>query len=104
MIIYYHCNSDNALLLSFLLTCHPYIPFHFMNTCNINNLKNLIIHLSCFFWYISLFFLLPLPCEIIIELGLVVVGPGALKRMATGYSPEGHYCSHCYVYFFLLIS
>ena len=27
MIIYYHCNSDNALLLSFLLTCHPYIPF-----------------------------------------------------------------------------
>ena len=28
MIIYYHCNSDNALLLSFLLhvTCHPYIP------------------------------------------------------------------------------
>ena len=26
--IYYHCNSDNALLLSFLLTCHPYIPFH----------------------------------------------------------------------------
>ena len=23
MIIYYHCNSDNALLLSFLLTCHP---------------------------------------------------------------------------------
>ena len=30
MIIYYHCNSDNALLLSFLLTCHPYIPFHFM--------------------------------------------------------------------------
>ena len=21
MIIYYHCNSDNALLLSFLLTC-----------------------------------------------------------------------------------
>ena len=31
MIIYYHCtSSDNALLLSFLLTCHPYIPFHFM--------------------------------------------------------------------------
>ena len=30
MIIYYHSNSDNALLLSFLLTCHPYIPFHFM--------------------------------------------------------------------------
>ena len=28
MIIYYHCNSDNALLLSFLLTCHPYSPFH----------------------------------------------------------------------------
>ena len=28
MIIYYLCNSDNALLLSFLLTCHPYIPFH----------------------------------------------------------------------------
>ena len=33
MIIYYHCNSDNALLLSFLLTCHPYIhplSFHEM--------------------------------------------------------------------------
>ena len=28
--IYYQCNSDNAFLLSFLLTCHPYIPFHFM--------------------------------------------------------------------------
>ena len=32
MIIYYHC-TDIALLPSFLLTCHPYIPFHFMNTC-----------------------------------------------------------------------
>ena len=31
MIIYYHCNSDNALLLSFLLTCHPYIPA--VHTC-----------------------------------------------------------------------
>ena len=30
MIIYYHCTRDSALLLSFLLTCHPYIPFHFM--------------------------------------------------------------------------
>ena len=30
MIIYYHCTSGNVLLLSFLLTCHPYIPFHFM--------------------------------------------------------------------------
>ena len=30
MIIYYHCTSDNPLLLSFLLTCHPYIPFHFI--------------------------------------------------------------------------
>ena len=33
MIIYYHCNSDNALLLSFLLTCHHYIhplSFHEM--------------------------------------------------------------------------
>ena len=27
MIIYYHCTGDNALLL---LTCHPYIPFHFL--------------------------------------------------------------------------
>ena len=26
MIIYYHCTRDNALLLSFLLTHHPYIP------------------------------------------------------------------------------
>ena len=49
---------------------------------NVNNLKNLIVHLSCFFlfffkfWYISP---LPLSCEIIIELGVVVVGPGALK-------------------------
>ena len=25
IIYYYHCNSDNALLLSFLLTCHRYI-------------------------------------------------------------------------------
>ena len=49
---------------------------------NINNLKNLIIYTSVMlfnFWYISLFFLLPLPCEIIIKLGVVVVGPGALK-------------------------
>ena len=33
MIIYYHCTSDNPLLLSFLLTCHPYIhplSFHEM--------------------------------------------------------------------------
>ena len=30
MIIYYHCTRDSALLLSFLLTCHPYIPFHEM--------------------------------------------------------------------------
>ena len=30
MIIYYHCTRDSALLLSFLLTCHPYIhPFSF---------------------------------------------------------------------------
>ena len=28
MIISYHCTRDSALLL---LTCHPYIPFHFMN-------------------------------------------------------------------------
>ena len=36
MIIYYHCNSDNALLLSFLLSCHPYIhpfSFHDFYTC-----------------------------------------------------------------------
>ena len=25
MIIYYHCTRDSALLLSFLLTCHPYM-------------------------------------------------------------------------------
>ena len=33
MIIYYHCTRDSALLLSFLLTCHPYIlplSFHEM--------------------------------------------------------------------------
>ena len=29
MIINYHCTSDNALLLSFLPTFHPYFPFHF---------------------------------------------------------------------------
>ena len=28
--MYYHCTSDNALLLLFLLIRHPYIPFHFM--------------------------------------------------------------------------
>ena len=27
MIIYYYCTRDSALLLSFLLTCHPYFPF-----------------------------------------------------------------------------
>ena len=32
MIIYQYCtSSDNALLVSFLLTCHPYVPFDFMN-------------------------------------------------------------------------
>ena len=30
MIIYYHCTRDSALLPLFLLTCHPYIPFHFV--------------------------------------------------------------------------
>ena len=29
MIIYCHCTRDSALLLSFLLTCHPYFPFSF---------------------------------------------------------------------------
>ena len=29
-LIYYHCTRDSALLLSFLLTGHPYIRFHFM--------------------------------------------------------------------------
>ena len=30
MIIYYHCTRDSALLLSFLLTCHPPLSFHEM--------------------------------------------------------------------------
>ena len=33
MIIYYHCNSDNALLLSFLLTCHPRNDFLHQESC-----------------------------------------------------------------------
>ena len=48
MIIYYHCNSDNALLLSFLLTCHPYIPFHFMKLF-------LYLYILQLLWRISLF-------------------------------------------------
>ena len=29
----HHCIRDSALLLSFLLTCHPCIPFHYEMTC-----------------------------------------------------------------------
>ena len=40
MIIYYHCTRDSALLLSFLLTCHPYIiPFHFMTFTYVSLLR-----------------------------------------------------------------
>ena len=28
--IIYHCTRDHALFLSYLLLCHPYIPFHFI--------------------------------------------------------------------------
>ena len=28
--IIYHCTRDSALFLSYLLLCHPYIPFHFI--------------------------------------------------------------------------
>ena len=27
--IIYNCTRDSALFLSYLLLCHPYIPFHF---------------------------------------------------------------------------
>ena len=43
MIIYCHCTRDSALLLSFLLTCHPYFPFSFhemifiLVDCELNN-------------------------------------------------------------------
>ena len=30
MIIYYYCTRDSALLLSLLLTCHPYIEIIFI--------------------------------------------------------------------------
>ena len=37
MIIYYHCTGDSALLLLFLLTCHPYTHIflfhHFFPNC-----------------------------------------------------------------------
>ena len=39
MIIYYHCTRDSALLLSFLLTCHCYIPFHFFILAIIDDVK-----------------------------------------------------------------
>ena len=40
MIIYYHCTRDSGLLLSFLLTCHPYIlvpPVFLKSECPIRS-------------------------------------------------------------------
>ena len=46
MIIYYHCTRDSALLLSFLLTSHPYITSDFY-TCSTSFFRANAIGSNC---------------------------------------------------------
>ena len=48
--IIYHCTRDSALFLSYLLLCHPYIPFHFIEMIFILVISKNILF-SCIYIY-----------------------------------------------------